>query len=87
MFRKPSITRRSILAASTALAMPPFIRHATTPAYAAAPLLGATTATHYRFELGRFEITTVLDAGAMINGPWPIVADQVSARIHTDIRQ
>lgn len=36
---------------------------------------GLSRPTHYRFRLGAFEVTTILDAGAMIDGPYPIVGE------------
>jgi glyoxylase-like metal-dependent hydrolase (beta-lactamase superfamily II) len=87
MFPDTGITRRRILVASAALAAPALVRGIATPALAATPLLGATIATHYRFELGKFEVTTVLDAAAMIDGPWPIVGeDQPKADVEQLMR-
>ncbi|WP_158807535.1 MBL fold metallo-hydrolase [Beijerinckia sp. L45] len=45
------------------------------PAWARAPLLGSTRPTVSRFKLGAFEVTTILDAGAVLDGPWPIVGE------------
>lgn len=39
--------------------------------------LGAAQPQTYRFELGDFEVTTLLDAVAVIDGPWPIVGENV----------
>ncbi len=47
----------------------------TLPARATAPRLGRSQPTHYRFELGGFEVTTISDSGAMLDGPWPIVGE------------
>lgn len=68
-------TRRLLLAASAALAAPAVLRGIAAPAHATAPLLGASEPMHHRFRLGAFEVTTVLDAAAMIDGPWPIVGE------------
>ena len=68
-------TRRRVLAASAALAVPAIIQLIAAPARAAAPLLGASKPTHHRFRLGGFEVTTMLDAAVMIDGPWPIVGE------------
>lgn len=68
-------TRRSLIALSAALAAPTVLRGVVAPAHAAAPLLGASEPTHHRFGLGGFEVTTLLDAAAMIDGPWPIVGE------------
>lgn len=71
-----AITRRRLLATTaSALAAPTIIGALAMPVRAAAPLLGPSAPTHYRFRLGDFEVTTILDAGAMIDGPWPIVGE------------
>lgn len=68
------LTRRQALASAAALAAAPLIAGRTaTPAQAAAPMLGADQPTHYRFKLGAFELTTLLDANAFIDGPWPVI--------------
>lgn len=41
--------------------------------FAAAPMLGPSQPRHYRFGLGAFEITMILDADAAIDGPWPVI--------------
>jgi glyoxylase-like metal-dependent hydrolase (beta-lactamase superfamily II) len=72
------LTRREILASAAAMAatqlfggvMPRPIRRRAEP-----PRLGVSQPTHYRFELGEFEVTTISDARAMIDGPWPIVGE------------
>jgi len=40
-----------------------------------APKLGAFQQGYYRFALGDFEVTTLSDAGVLIDGPWPIVGE------------
>lgn len=81
--RPITTTRRTLLGSLTAaLAAPALLRGV--PAEAAAPLLGPHAATFYRFRLGAFEITTILDAGAMIDGPWPIVGEDRPA---TEVEQ
>jgi glyoxylase-like metal-dependent hydrolase (beta-lactamase superfamily II) len=42
-------------------------------AFAAAPMLGPSQPRHYRFALGAYEITMILDADAAIDGPWPLI--------------
>ncbi|MBO9470590.1 MBL fold metallo-hydrolase [Endozoicomonas sp. G2_2] len=81
---RPDTTRRRILGASAALlALPAVGSRLVGPAQAAAPTLGPARPTHYRFQLGGFEITTLLDAGAMLDGPWPVVGeDQPAAAVH-----
>jgi glyoxylase-like metal-dependent hydrolase (beta-lactamase superfamily II) len=36
---------------------------------------GLEAAAHYRFALGRFTVTMLLDAAGLIDGPWPIVGE------------
>ena len=73
---RAAITRRRLLATTaSALAAPAILGAFALPVRAAAPPLGPSAPTHYRFRLGDFEVTTILDAGAMIDGPWPIVGE------------
>ena len=41
--------------------------------HAATVTPGLESAGHYRFRLGAFTVTMLLDAGGLIDGPWPIV--------------
>lgn len=72
--RRDGLSRRRALAAALGLVAAPAVLRAL-PAHAAAPALGPSTRTFQRFRLGGFEVTTLLDAGAMIDGPWPIVGE------------
>ncbi|KQT77894.1 MBL fold metallo-hydrolase [Methylobacterium sp. Leaf466] len=66
-------TRRRLAASGVAiLAAPALLRNA-----GAAPLSGdpSDTSGLYRFTLGAFTVTAILDAAAMIDGPWPIVGE------------
>lgn len=45
---------------------------ATRPARAAAPMLGPTKPSVYRFKLGGYEVTTILDGAIQLDGPHPI---------------
>jgi glyoxylase-like metal-dependent hydrolase (beta-lactamase superfamily II) len=68
-----AVSRRRILTSGSALVLGSFLNGArTSSARAAAPLLGPSQPTHYRFKLGAMEITTILDANAFIDGPWPL---------------
>ncbi|MEM7041448.1 MAG: MBL fold metallo-hydrolase [Pseudomonadota bacterium] len=49
------------------------------PARAAAPLMGAERPSYYRFELGDFEVTTLLDGAVQLEGPHPIFGQNVEA--------
>lgn len=71
--RAPLTRRRALLLAGAAVAAPAILRGS--PAEAAAPALGASPQSFQRFKLGAFEITSLLDASAMIDGPWPIVGE------------
>lgn len=79
MFESGSgLARREILTSAAALAATRlFGRAVTLPVRlgATAPRLGNSQPTHYRFQLGDFEVTTISDARAMIDGPWPIVGE------------
>ena len=48
-------------------------------ARAAAPMLGAARPTYYRFQLGGFEVTTLLDGAIPLEGPHPIFGQDQSA--------
>lgn len=68
-----AMSRRALLTAGVAagaVALP--LSGGLRPAMAAAPMLGASRANHYRFVLGKFEITTILDAfRTSTTGPHP----------------
>ena len=49
------------------------------PSRAAAPLLGPERPSYYRFDLGDFEVTTLLDGGIQLEGPHPIFGQNVEA--------
>lgn len=66
------IRRRTVLASGLALLAAPALLRAS-PARATAPPLGVAPASFQRFKLGTFEVTSLMDAAAMIDGPWPIV--------------
>ncbi len=55
-----SITRRTAIAAGASLPFTAAFLAGARPAAAAAPMLGATMATHNRFMLGEFEVTALL---------------------------
>jgi glyoxylase-like metal-dependent hydrolase (beta-lactamase superfamily II) len=69
----PIISRRHLIAAAGALTATPLLSLASRKAKADAPLLGLSQPTHYRFKLGSFEVTTISDAAAFIDGPWPLI--------------
>ncbi|MGI9500777.1 MAG: MBL fold metallo-hydrolase, partial [Geminicoccaceae bacterium] len=51
----------------------------TGPAHAGAPLLGPERPNYYRFDLGDFEVTTLLDGAIQLDGPHPIFGENVEA--------
>ena len=66
-------TRRGLLtAATTAAAAATVAGRFAQPAAAAAPMMGASLPTNYRFKLGAFEITTILDGALAIPKVHPI---------------
>ncbi|MFD0986375.1 MBL fold metallo-hydrolase [Methyloligella solikamskensis] len=87
--RKLEMTRREALtAAAGATLLTLSTGLSVGQARAAAPYLGASYPTHYRFRLGGFEITTIMDARAMIDGPWPIVGeDQPQEKMEALMRE
>jgi glyoxylase-like metal-dependent hydrolase (beta-lactamase superfamily II) len=49
------------------------------PARAAAPMIGGERPSFYRFDLGDFEVTTLLDGAIQLEGPHPIFGQNVEA--------
>jgi glyoxylase-like metal-dependent hydrolase (beta-lactamase superfamily II) len=85
------VTRRQVLATGAALAAGRLLGGCAVPSSRAAmpaPQLGSAQPTWYRFRLGDFEVTTVSDADAMIDGPWPIVGeDRPAAEVEQLMRE
>jgi glyoxylase-like metal-dependent hydrolase (beta-lactamase superfamily II) len=69
------LSRRHLLTAAAGVTAGAAVSGLAAPALAKAPALGSSRPAHYRFKLGRFEVTTILDAGALLDGPWPIVGE------------
>ena len=66
----PAFNRRKLLLAGLGVAAMPVINFASTsPAEASAASLGRWQPKFYRFKLGDFEITTISDSEAFIDGP------------------
>lgn len=75
----PTIDRRKLLIAGSALAVMPSLNLLTASrAEASAPMLGAWQPKFYRFKFGGFEITTISDSEAFIDGPFPIIGENAS---------
>lgn len=71
-------TRRQTLAtAGLALAAPALL--GARAARAETPKLGPARPTFYRFRLGRFEVTTLLDGAIQLDGPHPIFGENQTA--------
>ena len=68
-----TIKRRTAMAAVGGVTLAPLALAAGgQPARAAAPMLGPARPTFYRFRLGGFEVTTLLDGSLQLDGPHPI---------------
>jgi len=70
--------RTAMIAAAGALAAPAIVGRIR-PATAAAPMLGPRASEVYRFKLGGFECTTVLDGTVIMDGPHPIFGENQPA--------
>lgn len=82
------VDRRRLLSASLCLAAAPMLTIGSSiSAEAAAALLGAWQPKFYRFKLGEFEITTISDSEAFIDGPFPLIGANASeADVHALMR-
>jgi glyoxylase-like metal-dependent hydrolase (beta-lactamase superfamily II) len=78
------MSRRRTLAALAGASLAPLaLGGGGRPAAAAAPMLGAARPSFYRFQLGGFEVTTLLDGAIQLDGPHPIFGeDQPEATVH-----
>lgn len=70
---QPRPTRRQFAASMVALGTGALVSLRAGTVRAAAPMLGNAQPTHYRFRLGAFEITMILDSDVFIDGPWPLI--------------
>jgi glyoxylase-like metal-dependent hydrolase (beta-lactamase superfamily II) len=78
---EPRCTRRQAL--GTAVAGGAALALGAGGAFAAAPMLGPSQPRHYRFGLGAFEVTMILDADVAIDGPWPVIGGN-SSQVEVD---
>jgi glyoxylase-like metal-dependent hydrolase (beta-lactamase superfamily II) len=79
------LSRRHVLARGAALAVAPLaVGSFDLSARAAAPMLGARQPKSWRFKLGTFELTTISDSEAFIDGPYPIIGQNAS---EAEVRQ
>ncbi len=63
---KQLISRRAVLASAGAAAAATLVDGQTNPSHAAAEMLGPSRPSHYRFKLGEFEVTTILDGAIQV---------------------
>ncbi|MGH0214472.1 MBL fold metallo-hydrolase [Sinorhizobium meliloti] len=89
MMLLPHLSRRQVLASAASLVAAPAIAGLFGSAAQGAGMpLGPSMPTHYRFKLGRFEVTNILDAGPVLDGPWPIVGqDRPPTEVEELMRQ
>ena len=80
--------RRTALAAVGGAALAPLALAAgIRPARAAAPMMGPAGPTFYRFKLGGFEVTTLLDGTIQAEGPHPIFGQDQTAEAAAELLQ
>ena len=82
------VDRRRLLSASFCLAAAPMLAIGSSiGSEAAATMLGSWQSKFYRFKLGEFEITTISDSEAFIDGPFPLIgANANEADVHALMR-
>ena len=73
------MSRRDVMKGTTAAGIMAAGGMASGMADAAAPLLGPERPSYYRFDLGDFEVTTLLDGMIQLEGPHPIFGENVEA--------
>lgn len=77
-----SPSRRSLIRAAGGIASLAVVGGASTRAvHAAAPMLGVLRPSVYRFKLGGFEVTTILDGYVQANGPHPTFGSNQPAEV------
>jgi len=72
------IDRRGLFRGAAALGLGAAAVGGPREAAAAAPMQGVRRPSHYRFQLGGFEVTTLLDGAVQLDGPHPIFGQNVS---------
>jgi glyoxylase-like metal-dependent hydrolase (beta-lactamase superfamily II) len=71
------VNRRTLMAGSAAAGLASTVGLG--QASAAAPMLGVSMPSHYRFKLGAFEVTTIRDGAVQVPGPHPIFGENAAA--------
>lgn len=79
MTESVSMSRRTLMSAAAGGAALAATGLTIQSASAAAPMLGPTRPNVYRFKLGGFEVTTILDGAIQLDGPHPIFGQNVTA--------
>lgn len=80
---QPTLSRRGLMTGTAAAGLAAASGALPRMASAEAPLMGAERPGYYRFELGDFEVTTVLDGAIQLDGPHPIFGQNVEeAEVH-----
>ena len=73
---KTVFSRRTLLAAAGTGAAAATLGGHVTVAHSASEMLGASRPTHFRFKLGEFEVTTILDGAIQVPTVEPMRRDQ-----------
>ncbi|PPD00562.1 MAG: MBL fold metallo-hydrolase [Hyphomicrobium sp.] len=77
--------RRDVMVSGLATGLATIVANSSIPgAFAAAPFIGLAQPKFYRCKLGAFEITTISDSEAFIDGPYPIIGANTS---EADVQQ
>lgn len=79
-----SSSRRQFLVGVSGLAAAGAMGRSSDTALAAAPMLGVSRPSVYRFKLGGFEVTNILDGAVQLNGPHPIFGNNQPAEVVQD---
>src|SRR5688572_27001824 len=81
MSHEQSATRRDLLKLAGGAASLAALGTMGAPAQAAAPMLGVSRPSVYRFKLGSFEVTNILDGYVQGNGPHPTFGNNQAADV------
>lgn len=78
-----ALSRRGLMTGAAAAGLATVTSTLPREAVAKAPLIGAERPSYYRFDLGDFEVTTLLDGAIGLDGPHPIFGENVEeAEVH-----
>lgn len=77
-----TLSRRDVMVSGLATGVATIAANSTIPgAYAAAPFIGLAQPKFFRCKIGAFEITTISDSEAFIDGPYPIIGANTSEAV------